>query len=93
MGSRLGADLLDGVVDDAAVVLVAERLPHQLLGDTDREPGHFATQLLAGAPDVRLGLGPGGLDETAGLGLRRFDELSLLLSASFNACSRMAAAS
>src|SRR5436309_3667794 len=73
------ADPRDGVVHDAAMLLVAQALAHELLGDGDGDLAHLAPQLLARAADVRLRLHSRGLDELLCLATRGLHQLALLV--------------
>src|SRR5207237_9255405 len=56
-------DPRDGVVHDAAVLLVAQTLAHHLLGHGNGDVGDLTPQLLARAPDAGLRLRARGLDQ------------------------------
>src|SRR6266850_210622 len=73
------ADPRDGVLHDAAMLLVAQALAHELLGDGDGDLAHLAPQLLARAAVVRLCLRPRGLDELLCLATRGVHQLALLV--------------
>src|SRR5260370_1172578 len=72
-------DPRDGVINDAAVLLVAQALAHQLLGHGDGDVGDLTPQLLARAANVRLRLRPRGLDEQLRLATCGLHQLTLLL--------------
>src|SRR5712691_1495586 len=77
--ARSCADPRDRVVDDPAVVLFAERLAYELLGDGDGKAGHLTAQLIARPPDVGVGLRTRCLDKAPRFDLCRLDERALFL--------------
>src|SRR5262245_18384828 len=56
----------DGVLDDAAVVIVAQALLDELLGRGDREIAHLSAQVLPCAADIMLELGLRAFHQTGG---------------------------
>ena len=84
----------DGVGHDAAMVLLAQRAAHELLGDGDGQIADLAAQLVARAADLAVQLG----SCVSSTSLRAWAwAASMLLArsspASLRACARMAAAS
>jgi hypothetical protein len=69
----------DRVLDDPAVVVVAQALLDELLRRGDREVAHFPAQLLPRAANVLGELGLRGFNQASRFASRCLDQAALLL--------------
>src|SRR5262249_57268332 len=77
--SRLVPESADRVGDDAAVVLVPQAPPYELLGHGRGQISHLAPELLSGTADIGIPLGLRRFDETPRFGAGGFREAALRL--------------
>src|SRR5215217_5741759 len=75
---RREVELLEGLLDQALLVVLVERLAGHLLGRHDREVGDLVADLLDRAPGLGVDVAPGLLHELLALQLGLLERLALV---------------